>query len=136
MLTFGLALALALVAAGVARDAFGAAAADRLLPVLLAGGIAAFALSRVFPGLFIVFILFQAAVLAAVIAVYGSLALARPDGGAAWVAAGAGLSLVAAAVQARRRCRVRLFWTFDHNGVFHLLQAVGMVFIWVGLGMR
>jgi hypothetical protein len=136
VLTFCLALALALVAAGVARDALGAAAADRLLPVLLTGGVAAFALSRVFRGLFIVFIIFQAAVLAAVIAVYGALALAQPGGGAAWVAAGAGLSLAAAAVQARRRCRVRLFWTFDHNGVFHVQQAVGMVSIWIGLGWR
>jgi hypothetical protein len=135
-LTLCLALALALVAGGVARDALGAPAAARAIPILLAAGFAAFGVSRLFPGFFIVFILYQAAVLLFALTAYATLALTRPGGGAVWVSAGLCLSLAAAVVQARRRCRLRLVWAFDHNGVFHLLQTAGLVLIWVGLGMR
>jgi hypothetical protein len=135
-LTFCLALAIALVACGIAHDLLGPEAAGRALPALLASGAAAFALSRLFPGLFLVFILYQATVLLGALAVYGTLALTGATSGPAWIAAGVVLSLAAAAVQARRRCRIRLVWEFDHNGVFHLLQTAGLVVIWVGLGMR
>jgi hypothetical protein len=135
-LTFCLALAIALVASGIARDLLGAGAADQALPTLLAVGAAVFAVSRLFPGLFLVFILYQAAVLLCALAVYGVLAVTGPNGGPAWVAAGVLLSLAGAAVQVRRRCRIRVVWEFDHNGVFHLLQTAGLVVMWVGLGMR
>lgn len=135
-LTFCLALAIALVAAGVARDLLGAGAAARALPVLLAAGAAVFAVSRFFPGLFIVFILYQAVVLLGALAAYGTLAVTGPNGGPAWVAVGVALALAGAAVQTRRRCRIRVVWEFDHNGVFHLLQTAGLVVMWVGLGMR
>lgn len=135
-LTFCLALAIALVASGIARDLLGAEAADRALPALLAAGVAVYALSRAFPGLFIVFLLYQAVVLLAALAAYGTLAVAGSGGWPAWVAAGVILALAGAAVQARRRSRIRLVWEFDHNGIFHLLQAAGLVAIWVGLGMR
>jgi hypothetical protein len=135
-LTFCLALAIALVACGIARDLLGADAAGRALPALLAVGVAVYALSRAFPGLFIVFLFYQAVVLLAALAAYGTLAAAGQGSGPAWIAAGVGISLAAAAVQARRRCRIRLVWEFDHNGVFHLLQTAGLVVIWIGLGMR
>ena len=135
-LTFCLALAIALVAFGIARDLLGAETADRALPALLAAGVAVYALSRAFPGLFIVFLLYQAVVLLAALAAYGTLAVAGAGGWPAWVAAGVVLALAGAAVQARRRSRIRLVWEFDHNGIFHLLQTAGLIVIWVGLGMR
>ena len=51
-------------------------------------------------------------------------------------ALGVVLALAGAAVQVRRRSRIRLVWEFDHNGIFHLLQTAGLIVIWVGLGMR
>jgi heme/copper-type cytochrome/quinol oxidase subunit 3 len=135
-LTLCLALAIALVACGIAHDLLGAEAADRALPALLAVGAAVYALSRAFPGLFIVFLLYQAVVLLAALAAYGTLAVSGPGGWPAWVSAGVALALAGAAVQARRRSRIRLVWEFDHNGVFHLFQAAGLVVIWLGLGMR
>ncbi len=135
-LTLCLALAIALVASGTSRDLLGAEAADRALPALLATGGAVYALSRAFPGLFIVFLLYQAVVLLAALAAYGTLAVSGPDEGPAWVSAGVVLALAGAVVQARRRSRIRLVWEFDHNGIFHLFQTAGLVVIWLGLGMR
>jgi hypothetical protein len=135
-LTFCLALAIAFLAAGVTRDALGAAAAARSLPVLLATGLAVFGVSRLFPGLFRVFILYQAIALLYALAAYVMLAASSPAGGPAWVAAGVGLGLAGAAVQARRRFHRRLVWVFDHNGAFHVLQTAGLIVMWVGLGMR
>jgi hypothetical protein len=134
-LTFCLALALAFVACGVTRDLTGAAAAERAFPFLLAAGLAAFGVSRLFPGLFVVFILYEATVLLFALGVYSALALAGAPG-PAWVAAGASLSLAGAAVQVRGRRRVRIVWGFDHNGIFHLFQAAGLVLMGVGRGMR
>jgi hypothetical protein len=45
--------------------------------------------------------------------------------GAATIALGIGLSLVAAAVQASRMS-MRMIVRFDHNGLFHLLQIVSI----------
>jgi hypothetical protein len=135
-LTLCLALAIALVASGTSRDLLGDEAADRALPALLATGGAVYALSRAFPGLFIVFLLYQAVVLLAALAAYGTLAVSGPDEGPAWVSAGVVLALAGAVVQARRRSRIRLVWEFDHNGIFHLFQTAGLVVIWLGLGMR
>ena len=135
-LTFGLALAIAMVAAGTTRDAMGAAAAEHARPFLLAAGIAVYAVSRRFPGLFLVFIVFQASVLLYALAVYAHATLIASAAGPGFVAAGITLSLTGAVVQARRRFRVKLAWAFDHNGVFHLLQTAGVILMWVGLGIR
>jgi len=48
------------------------------------------------------------------------------------VAAGIGLSVIAAAVQASH-LRVRLIVPFDHNGLFHLLQIGAIVLLTDGL---
>jgi hypothetical protein len=37
-------------------------------------------------------------------------------------------------VQAVDRGAVRLFWEFDHNGLFHLVQLVGVALLAAGLG--
>jgi hypothetical protein len=37
------------------------------------------------------------------------------------------------AVQAKKSLRLTLVWQFDHNGVYHLIQAVGLLFLLAGL---
>ena len=54
--------------------------------------------------------------------------------GAGSVAMGILVTLAAAAVQASRLIpSITLIWTFDHNGLFHILQMVGLVLIVLGL---
>ncbi|MGH8658414.1 MAG: DUF6962 family protein, partial [Gammaproteobacteria bacterium] len=42
-------------------------------------------------------------------------------------------TIVAAAFQANRNIELTLIWTFDHNGVFHLIQMTGLVALVAGL---
>ncbi len=43
------------------------------------------------------------------------------------------LSLLAAAVQTRGTVAFTLIWPFDHNGVFHLIQLLGLVALLWGI---
>jgi hypothetical protein len=133
ILTVGLSLAISLVAVGVVHDVFGLAAARSSLPVLLAAGLLVFAVSRMFKGLFMVFIVYQALALVLALSAYAWMAAQGTPAGAGWMAAGAAVSLIAAGVQADRRLHVRWIWEFDRNGVYHLVQALGVVLFGVGL---
>jgi len=50
------------------------------------------------------------------------------------MAAGAAVSLIAAGIQTVRSLRVRWIWEFDRNGVYHLVQTLGVLLF--GLGFR
>jgi hypothetical protein len=132
-LTVCLSAAISLVAVGVVYDACGAEAAGRILPALLAAGLLAYAVSRAFAGLFVVFIAYQALALVLALGVYAWLAAQGTPAGAGWLAAGAAVSLVAAGAQAARNLRVTCIWEFDHNGVFHLVQVLGVILFGIGL---
>ena len=76
---------------------------------------------------------FEAASATAALVIYIVLAARGGLPGAVWIAAGLGASIVAGGVQALYRGRVRLLWTFDHNGLFHLIQIAGVVLMVLGL---
>lgn len=133
ILTVLLSLAISLVAAGVIHDAWGAEAARLSLPFLLTAGLLIYAASRVLAGLFIVFIAYQALALAVTLAAYGWMALRGTPAGAGWMAVGAAVSLIAAGAQTVRGLRIAWIWEFDRNGIYHLLQTLGLVLFCVGL---
>ena len=58
---------------------------------------------------------------------------ARGVPGAGMVAAGLAVTLAAGAVQAIDDLEVRLVWPLDHNGVYHLVQLVGLAVLTWGL---
>ena len=128
-----LSMAVSLFGVGVVLDAFGAAVARRLLPVLLAAGLLVYAVSRSLAGHFMIFMRYQALVLTLALAIYAWLAVQGVPEGAGWMTAGVAASLIAAATQARRNLQVTLIWEFDHNGIFHLIQVLGVIFLCVGL---
>jgi len=133
ILTVCLSLAISLFLVGVLLDVYGVEAAGRTLPILLAAGVLIYAVSRVFPGLFIVFILYQVLALATALGAYAWMAAWGTLEGAGWMAAGVAVSMIAAGTQAARNLHVTLVWEFDHNGIFHLIQALGVILICVGL---
>ena len=127
----GMAISLFLVA--VVHDAAGSDAAGRAFPIMLAAGLLIFGVSRMLPGLFIVFILYEALALLIAFGAYLWLAASGTLSGAAWMAAGVAVSLIAAAIQPLKRLRVAWVWEFDRNGIFHLVQVLGLVLLCVGL---
>ena len=65
--------------------------------------------------------------------VYGYLAVRNRLPGAGWMTAAVLVTLVAAVVQAVGPSGHALFWYFDKNGVFHVIQMVGFGLLAVGL---
>jgi TctA family transporter len=80
-----------------------------------------------------VFVVYEAIAMLFALVVYVVLAARETLRGAAMMAAGVLVSIVAAAVQATGAVRFTLIWDFDHNGAFHLIQMVGLLFLLIGL---
>ena len=133
VLTLCLGLAISLFLVAVCQDAGGTEAAQTALPIMLAAGVLIFGVSRMFPGLFIVFVLYEAMALLIAFAAYAWMAASGILSGAGWLAAGILVSMIAAGIQTARRVQVSFVWEFDHNGMFHLVQTLGLILIGVGL---
>ncbi|MBN1151137.1 hypothetical protein JXA84_07980 [candidate division WOR-3 bacterium] len=52
--------------------------------------------------------------------------------GATPMVIGVFMTIVSAAIQFIGSLSFRFFWTFDHNGIFHLIQLAGLVFVFAG----
>ena len=123
--------ALAFFSAGAIGDWRGDAPARRALPFLLALAFGFYLLTRLSGGRFLVFVIFEAAALFFALAVYARLAF-QGKGGASLVVMGLVLSLAGGLLQASS-LSVRAIWEFNHNGLYHLVQLVGVVFLVAGL---
>jgi hypothetical protein len=123
--------ALAFFSAGAIGDWRGDAAARRSLPALLALVIAFYLLTRLSGGKFLVFVIFEALALFFALAVYARLAFLHKRG-AGLVLTGLVLSLAGGALQAST-LTAHAIWEFNHNGLYHLVQLVGVVFLLAGL---
>lgn len=132
-INLALGLTVAMFVVGVVYDLWGPAAARRALPITIAAGAAFFAVTVIVPGTFLVFILYEAAAMLLALVAYILLAARGRLPGAAVMALGIGISIAAAAVQAGGALSIRAIWEFDHNGVFHLIQLVGVIVLVAGL---
>ena len=128
-----LGLVVAAFLAAALGDLRGEAAGRRWrLPLLALGG--AFYLASVLArGAFVVFVAYEAVAMVLALGAYVALAARHRLPGAGVVAAGIVLDLVAAGVQAST-----LAWhvglPLDHNGLFHVAQAVALLVMLRGLG--
>ncbi|MGH7497367.1 MAG: DUF6962 family protein, partial [Gemmatimonadales bacterium] len=128
-LALGVAQALLVVAAvGAWR---GPANARRLLPYMLLAAVLFYWTTWQTGGDFLVFVVYSTATTVFALGVYAALVL-HHRAGAALVAAGLAASLAAGAIQASA-LSLRLIWTFDHNGLFHLAQLAGLIVLIAGL---
>jgi len=122
-LSLGLTIAL-FVVAGVS-DWKGEPAARALLPWALAVGVAFYGLTYFLSGAFILFVAYEAVAMCVVLSIYVALWASRGLPGAPLIVTGIGLSILAAVVQATTM-RARFIVPFDHNGLFHFIQLLGM----------
>ena len=130
-LSLGLIVGLFLV--GAIYDWRGRAFAKRLVPWSIGLGIIFFGITEIFSGAFIVFVLYEAIAMTVSLVIYSILAVTNRLKGAKIVAIAIFLNLVAAGIQASD-LSFTLLIPFDHNGVFHLVQMVGLAVL--GLGLR
>lgn len=129
-----LGLLVAFFVIGTVYDLWGERAARRWAPVMIVAGLAFFAVTQLAGGAFVVFVMYEAAALGLALLGYAYLALIRRAPGVGLIAAGILVTLLAAVLQATRWLTpLTLIWTFDHNGLFHIVQMVGVALIVLGL---
>jgi hypothetical protein len=135
-LYLALGVTMALFVVGAVRDWRGESAARRLLVPMLALAVVFYGVTRLTGGSFLAFVVYEAAALLFSLRVYVRLAAGPARAGATPMAAALAVSLAAGVVQASEVGPVRLVWDFDHNGVFHLVQLVGLALLLAGLRRR
>jgi hypothetical protein len=131
-LYLSLGLAVALVFVGAVYDWRGEAAARGLLPLALGVGLLFFAVTQMFGGAFLLFVVYEGAATCVALVIYAALVVSGGMPGAGAITLGIGLSLIAAAIQASD-LSVRVVVRFDHNGLFHLVQIAGVILLASGL---
>lgn len=134
-LNLALGLTVALFVIGAAYDLRGFSIPRALTPIMLCVGVFFFGVTVLSPGSFLVFVIYEAAAMLFALAVYLFLSLRGTLHGAPLMALGVLISIVAAAVQTSGAVAFTWIWDFDHNGAFHLIQMVGLVFLLFGLRM-
>lgn len=132
-LYLALGVTMALFVVGAVRDWRGDAAARRTLAPMLALAVLFYGITRLTGGDFFAFVVYEAAALLFSLGVYARLASGERRPGAAAMAAALVVSLGAGALQASDLGTVHLLWDFDHNGLFHLVQLLGVGLLVVGL---
>ncbi|TVQ26360.1 MAG: hypothetical protein EA383_05740 [Spirochaetaceae bacterium] len=132
-LYLGLGLTVAFFAAAVLVDLRGKEAPLWLILVFAAVGVGFYGITTVVPGSFLVFIAYEAVAMLFALGVYAYLSLRDRRPTFYLMTTGVVLSIAAAVFQAIDSVGFTLIWEFDNNGVFHLVQMVGIVFLMWGL---
>ena len=132
-LYLALGVTMALFVVGAMRDWRGEAAARRILRPMLALALVFYGITWITGGDFLAFVVYEATALLFALGVYLRLAAAGRRAGAGAMAAALAVSLVAGGIQAAGPLSVRLLWEFDHNGLFHLVQLLGLALLVAGL---
>jgi hypothetical protein len=132
-LNLSLGLALGLFVVGALFDLSGEALARKSLPIMILIGFGFFLITVWKPGTFMTFIAYESAAMLFALGSYVYLLYDSSLSSAGWMAAGISVTIVAAVVQATGKASKAIFWYFDNNGVFHLIQMVGIVLLLAGL---
>lgn len=132
-LFLSLGLVVAMFVVGAVFDFKGKHAARVALIPMLGLALGFFAVTQVASGTFLIFVAYEAVAMLAVLGMYLSLALKGQLKGAAVIATGVVLNIVAAGIQASETISLIIVVPFDHNGIFHLVQIVALVVLTLGL---
>jgi len=132
-INLSLGLTVALFAAGVVYDLTGSAFPRWIIPVFISAGILFYLITILIPGTFAVFILYEAAALLFALGAYFILSIRHKNRGYGLMTAGILISILASVIQSLNFVHVTIIWEFDHNGIFHLLQMIGLIFLLLGL---
>ena len=96
-------------------------------------GVGFFGITLVWPDSFLVFIVYAAVVMLFALGGYTWVAYRRHLEGAWLMVAGILVTVIAGGVQASNVLSFTFIWSFDHNGIYHLIQMVGIVLLVTGL---
>jgi len=132
-LNMALSLAVSLFVVGVVYDLWGFEISLATLPILLTAGLGFYLTTLIYPGIFFLFIVYEVVALAFALGAYIFIAIHQDLPGAWLMATGIFVSIIAAGIQANKSVFLTFIWRFDHNGIYHLVQVVGLMLLLMGL---
>ncbi|MBL7139076.1 MAG: hypothetical protein ISS17_09910 [Bacteroidales bacterium] len=132
-LNLALGLTVSLFVVGVVFDLTRGHLPRFVLPLLITAGTLFYLVTLIFPGTFLVFILYEAVAMLFALIVYILLGIRNRVRGAWLMALGIFITMIAAAIQASESVQVHCIWDFDHNGIFHIVQIAGLLVLFAGL---
>lgn len=132
-INLSLGLALGMFVVGAVNDLAGETLARFITPIMIVLGFGFFLVTLWKPGTFMTFIAYEALAMLFAFAAYGYLFFAESFSGSGWMLSGVVVTILAAVVQATGNPGKGIVWYFDNNGVFHAIQMIGMVLLWMGL---
>ena len=132
VLNMALALAVSLFVVGVINDLWSYQASRIALPFMLFVGLGFYLTTLIYPEIFFLFIVYEGLALSFALGAYLFL-VGAGEPGAGLMAGGVLLSMVAAGLQASKSIVLKLIWKFDHNGIYHIVQTIGLLFLIAGL---
>jgi len=132
-LNMALSLAVSLFVVGVVYDLWGFEVSLTILPILLIAGLGFYLTTLIYPAIFFLFIVYEVVALVFALGAYIFLTIRQDLPGTGLMAAGILVSIIAAGIQASKSVNLTLIWRFDHNGIYHLVQVVGLMLLLMGL---
>lgn len=79
------------------------------------------------------FIVYQLVVMVSALFIYGYLASSHQLKGAAYLCFGINIMVFVAFLQLFPTAQFRWIWTFNHNGIYHLVSILGLSLIFIGI---
>jgi hypothetical protein len=116
-------------------DGFGPEFAGRLRWPVIGLAILFLLIAWRFPRHIQAYAIVEGLIMVVAFAVYLWLALTHALSGAGYIAAGIGITLIAAMLF-MAKVNFTFIWTFNHNDVYHLVQMVGVLLFFLGLFVR
>ncbi len=132
-LNMALSLAVSLFVVGVVYDLWGLEFSLTTLPILLIAGMGFYLSTLIYPGIFFLFIVYEVVALVFALGAYIFLAIHKDLPGAGLMATAILVSIIAAGIQANKSVILTFIWRFDHNGIYHLVQVLGLMLLLMGL---
>jgi hypothetical protein len=134
LLNLSLVSTICFFAAGVVYDLRNFRLPKALIPVVLVCAIILFTITVILPdALTTVFIKDEAIAMFFAFVAYLILASRRTIKGAGLMAAGILVTVIAAVLQVIHSIKVMFILEFDHNGICHIVQMIGVVILLMGL---
>jgi len=131
-----LGLTVAFFTAGVIYDINRFNIAGYVLVLLIISSLLFFIVTLIIPGSFLIFILYEALAMIFALVSYLILAFRGKLRGAWLMSGGILISVLASVIQAMGTFQITLIWEFDYNGLFHILQILGLLFLSAGLNIE
>jgi hypothetical protein len=133
LLYLSLGLVVALFVVNAIYDGWGRSASRWALPFLLVAGCVIPIVAQLIVGNFLIFILYEGVGMLFALGVYTWLMITRHAPGTFLIICGILLTIIAALVQTIHSIAFTMIWQFNNNGLFHMIQMIGIVCLVIGI---